>query len=129
MIATRAAINFDSAAVHKAEQDYNQLSLTPEQREMIEAAAKIYTQYLPLTEMAVRGFISFAMRDWQVEHKTDIKDTTKWAPQRQFDVAEEVSVLLEQRMARALADQNQKRLLAEAIAKAVALFKDNVHRL
>jgi ABC-type phosphate transport system ATPase subunit len=125
----RAAINFDSAAVRKAEQDYTQLSLTAEQRAMVEAAARIYTQCLPLTDMAVRGFISFAMRDWQVEHKTDIKDTVEWAPQRQFDVAEEVSVLLARRMARALADQNQKRTLEDAIAKAVALFKDNVHRL
>jgi hypothetical protein len=56
----------------KAEQDFSKLQLPPENRKNVTSFAQLYTRFLPISELAMKGFISMAMRDFQVQEKMDI---------------------------------------------------------
>ncbi len=67
------ALQFDKKAIEQYEKDYSRLNLKPTSKQYIDNFAKLYSRYLPISELAMKGFISFAMRDFQV--KTHIETT------------------------------------------------------
>ena len=60
---------FNKNQIEEVEKDFQKLNLNPVQRGMIAQAAQIYVKYLPISELAIKGFISFAMRDFQVQNR------------------------------------------------------------
>ncbi|MHA2252486.1 MAG: hypothetical protein ACXAD7_19125 [Candidatus Kariarchaeaceae archaeon] len=77
-------LNFDQKAVQQAEEDFKKIDLEPRQRETINAIAKMYKEVIGMSEMAMKGFISFAIRDWQVEAKLKIEDLDHMSNEEKF---------------------------------------------
>ena len=65
-------ILFDNSMIKQMEKDYSRTTLHKDQRNLVEQSAKVYVQYIPVSELAMRGFLSRAIAQWQEEHKKTI---------------------------------------------------------
>ena len=58
---------FQSSKIEEAENDYSRITLAPEQRGIVEGIANIMSQYVEISQVALRGFIWNAITKWQME--------------------------------------------------------------
>ena len=86
---------------------------------MITQAAQVYIKYLPISELAIKGFISFAMRDWQVQNKRDLATFLEWPPEEQVKTTWAISELLKERLTKLLVEPEQEPVLDKAIKEAI----------
>lgn len=63
MVSNSLKFEFDKRKVQDAEEEYKTLKLDPAQRGMVEAMSKFMTGFIPISEMAIKGFT------WKVMQK------------------------------------------------------------
>ena len=66
------SFGFDKEKVKKVENDFSKIELDPETRAVITPITQILTKYISMSELAMRGFLSYAMRDYQEEHQSKV---------------------------------------------------------
>jgi hypothetical protein len=110
---------FKKNEIDEAEKDFQKLTLNAIQRGMITAAAQIYVKYLPISELAIKGFISFAMRDYQVQNQIDLSTYLEWPPEEQAKTVWAIADLLKARLTKSLIEPEQEPILKKAITEAV----------
>jgi len=110
---------FNKNEIEEVEKNFQKLTLNAIQRGMIAQAAQIYVKYLPISELAIKGFISFAMRDWQVQNKVDLATYLEWPPEEQAKTVWAIADLLKVRLTKLLIESEQEPILEKAINEAV----------
>ncbi len=110
---------FKKNEIAQVEKDFQKVNLNEIQRGMIAQAAQVYIRYLPISEMAIKGFISFAMRDFQVQNKIDLATFLEWPPEEQVKTTWAISELLRQNLTKLLVKPEQEPTLDKAIKEAV----------
>ena len=113
--------------LEKAAKDYERLNLEPMQREKVVQLASLCVRYLPIKEIAMRGFISRALREWQVENKTDFKDTLGWSKNQQINLTKEVMDIMKRTMVKSLVKPEQEPALDAAINAAFNFLKEAIN--
>ncbi len=118
-------IEFKKDAVMKAEQDFSKLQLPPENRKNVTSFAQLYTQFLPISELAMKGFISMAMRDFQVQEKMDIMKIYQLPRETQDKWIQKMTAILQDKLEKVLLHPEQKAALRDAIKNA----QDFAHKM
>ncbi|NHI94850.1 MAG: hypothetical protein EAX96_20340 [Candidatus Lokiarchaeota archaeon] len=67
-------IQFHKEMIEKAESDYSKAIFHKDQKALVEPMAKAFIKYLPLSELAMRGFLSRAVSKWQKEHNKSLEE-------------------------------------------------------
>jgi DNA primase large subunit len=63
---------FNQSAIKDAEKIFNEVKYEGKQRDEVKGVAKLLSQYIAVSELALRGFITMAIRDYQEVNKTKI---------------------------------------------------------
>ena len=66
---SRELIGFKEKDLSDAEDFYNQLHVTKEQRRKVRLVSKLATNFIPISEHAMCGFAFMAIRDYQIDNK------------------------------------------------------------
>ncbi|MHA2271195.1 MAG: hypothetical protein ACXACI_04985 [Candidatus Hodarchaeales archaeon] len=116
-------LEFCEQSIAKTEQDFSMVTLSPEGRQQITQAAWLYQKYLPLSEMAIKGFLAFAMRDFQMQMQFDLKDFFSLPRAKQATYSEMIGKLFYERVSKVLVKPEQKNILKQAVHEAVEFGK------
>ena len=122
-------LEFKKVEIEKVEKDYEKLQLTSEQRELISQSAKLYLKYIPVSEMAIKGFISRAMREWQIQNKIDMKETLAWPLEKQIRLTSEVIAIMKEMMTKILIKSEMEPALDAAFNEVFNFAKENLSQM
>ena len=114
-------IEFNQKLINESERDYSQLKLAPNQRALIEQAAKLYTQYFNISEMAMRGFIARAIKQWQIDNKKVLDDIYSSSGEEQVKMTRELANVLKTVLVKIIIKPEQVPLLEQVIDEAVEM--------
>ncbi|OLS12217.1 MAG: hypothetical protein RBG13Loki_4159, partial [Promethearchaeota archaeon CR_4] len=106
------------SAIQQAEKDYSKLTLTPEIKRDVEAFAIIFGRYIPMSELALRGFIHLALRDFQMQTHVDIRQFASLAPSEREKFTEFFENLIYEKISKVLQREDQKQQLRAAVREA-----------
>ncbi|MHA1203313.1 MAG: hypothetical protein ACTSQ4_12450 [Candidatus Heimdallarchaeaceae archaeon] len=67
-------LKFDQSEIEKVERDFSKLQLHPVQRGMVDSMAQIMMAFLPISNMAIRGFTWKVMQNWQTRNQRTMED-------------------------------------------------------
>lgn len=70
-------LEFNKKIVDEVASQYQKVSLDPKYRALLENIASIMQHNLGMSELAVRGFISQSIVEWQTRHKKEINSVLK----------------------------------------------------
>jgi hypothetical protein len=112
-------LEFKKEAVSKAEQDYTKLQLTPEAKKIIAGAAQVYAKFLPISELALKGFIAMALRDFQVQEKVDAATIPQLPKEKRDRYNQMIAKILLAKLEKVLVRPGQKALLKEGFEKSL----------
>ncbi|NHI94247.1 MAG: hypothetical protein EAX96_17275 [Candidatus Lokiarchaeota archaeon] len=118
---------FVKGEIERAAKDYEKITLAQEQRDKVVQIARILNRYLPIPEMAMKGFISRAIRDWQVEKKTNFKETISWSQNRQVNLTKEIFDIMKSTLTKSLVKPEQEPALNKALNDALEFLKEIIH--
>ncbi|MFW9970165.1 MAG: hypothetical protein ACFFDF_08190 [Candidatus Odinarchaeota archaeon] len=117
---------FKSSSIEQAEAYYQNIHINPEQKEKINSFAQILSQYLPISERALMGFLWRVLLNIQKKYHIDFAEEGK---RRDVSLAErmgaiqEIFTMLKEELTRILISQEQEPLLDKAIGKAINFYK------
>ena len=112
-------VDIKEKEINIVEKDFKKITLSPIQKGMIDQAAQLYEKYLPIPLRAIRGFISLAIRDYQVQNKIDLASYLEWSPEEQVKIAWGIANSFKERLCKILVDKKQEPLLDKVIKEAV----------
>jgi len=120
-------LRFDQAKVTQVENDYKKLTISQDQRQLIDQIAQMMQNFLPLSLMAIRGNTWYTIKEWQQKHKMSISEIAQMEPRKRFELAKDLFVLGKERMIHMLADpEEQKGILDEVYEKAWKTYEQYV---
>lgn len=111
-------LDFEKKAVEKAERDFMKLELTPEHVASINLSSGMFEKALGLKSIAVKGFISYAVRDWQYESQLKLEDLDDLPMEIQMQHRRRISDFLLEYLVQ-IVPPGQKSLLLDIIQKAL----------
>lgn len=119
------AFEFDQDIVKEVETKYANIDITPFQKKTVDMIASVHSKFLGLTELAVKGFISFTIREWQKEAKMKMEDLYKLNIQIQKDASKRMSTIFYEKLTKIVPDhQHQK--LQESVNKGYEIMIDRM---
>jgi hypothetical protein len=113
-----STLEFRQEAVSQAEKDFSKLHLSPEQKQGIAGFAQLYAKFLPMSELAIKGFIAMTMRDFQVQEKIDAAAIQQFPREKREMYVKKMSKILQEKLEKVLRHPEQKIALQEAVRKA-----------
>ena len=115
---------FKPKSVKEAEEDYNKFHASSDQKNIIVAIGKLISQYIPLPEKAIRGFIWRTIREWQVTYKKDIGELSTMSSDDRVNAVLQIIEIFETTMKRILIDKEQEPALEEAMKKTLDMYNE-----
>ena len=111
-------LEFRKESISQAEKDFSKLQLTPELKQAVAGSAQIYAQFIPMSQLAIKGFIAMTMRDFQVQEKLDTATIYKFPKEKRERYVQIMENMLQDKLEKVLRNPDQKMALREAIKKA-----------
>ncbi len=111
-------IEFKTEAVLEVERDFSKLQLIPVAKQVVAASAQLYAKFLPISELAMKGFIAMAMRDFQIQEKVDASILNQFPKEKMLEYMQKMEDILRGKLEKVLLRPEQKPKLREAIQKA-----------
>ncbi|OLS14748.1 MAG: hypothetical protein RBG13Loki_1618 [Promethearchaeota archaeon CR_4] len=111
-------LEFRKEAVLEVERDFSKLQLPPDTKQGIAGAAQIYAKFLPMSELAIKGFIAMSMRDFQVQEKVDATTLNKLPKEQRERYVKIIERILQDKLEKVLLRPEQRTVLQEAVKKA-----------
>ncbi len=100
------------------EKDYSRANLHEDQRALLEPVGKLFTQHLPMSELAIRGFMGRAVGRWQEDHHRTLSEIHTAPTAEKHKVLDEImNGYLVDIMTKIVVKPEQVPLLKEAISK------------
>ena len=119
-------LKFKDKFIKEAEDHYRTAHIDDQQKGFVDAFAKMFHQALPISELSIKGFMWYSIKDYQMKHKVDLRDIVNLDPQARFKVGLEVSEYFKNKLKSILRDPSQESLLDEAMDKVVKLYKQKI---
>jgi hypothetical protein len=95
-------MEFREAAVQDAINLYKSLETTTEQHNILKALSEQLAKFIPMSELAIRGYGLQAMRDWQVANNRPGADISSMTPAQRLEAMAEILGYLAKRFKRTL---------------------------
>ncbi len=115
-------IEFITEEVSKIEKDFKKLNIiewSESQRQILNYASQMYASVLPLSPLACKGFISLAMRDYQIKKQFDFKDYPSLSPDKQNEVNLETKDLIIMKLGTVLKNPDDISLVEKCVDDAI----------
>ena len=119
-------MEFEAASIMQAEEEYKNLSVSEDQKEKVDAFARVLNQFIPISERALKGFLWRASQEYQVKHHVKLaegKEQMNPTLVQRLQVVTEMFSILKKDLTRILVSKEQEPLLDEAINKATEYYK------
>ncbi|MFX1274842.1 MAG: hypothetical protein ACFFBP_14660 [Promethearchaeota archaeon] len=114
---------FNKKIIKEAENDFKKINLTKIARENLDQTAQIFAQYLPISEMALKGFILYCMQEYQVKNKIDLSSFYDSTPEEKKKIIGSMAELLQARLTKLLIKPEQKPILDNAFNEVIKFLK------
>lgn len=118
-----SGVKFDQKAITDAEEAYKKIEMAPEQKEIVEGIAKILCKFVPVTEMSMKGFISFVFRDYQLKEKTHVASISSMTPAERVSTVTTLFRMLKDRLNKVLWNKTDEEKISDAVDKALDFYK------
>lgn len=117
---------FDKAKVEEIQKKYADVQLDDFQNEFLTKIAELLSKSIPLSKMALKGFMIFSYRDWQNKHNTFFSDINKPSIplEEKLKISEEINAILLEKLTSVLKDEKYKEKLIEGLQKKHMMLKD-----
>ncbi len=120
--------DFDTAAMGQAEEMYSHAKLDPNQRKLLEGMAKIIVQYVPVNELAIRGFCLMAAATWQKRYSRTVASLAEGSPQERLGAAKELAAELTLKLKQVLHSRGtvKEKLIDDAMKRVMEVYSQLV---
>lgn len=116
--------SFKPKALRKAEQYFKNVHMTQEQHEIFLDIIQLFTKYIPLGEMAVKGLGWRAISKWQLEHKRDLLGLENETPEMRIKSMDQLFEIVKSELIVILEDPEQQPLISQAIIEMMKHYKE-----
>jgi len=110
------------AKLFSTEENYKRLHITPEQRLFIEDLANMLIEFLPIKEMAMRGFIIRAAKNWQLKNRKQVSESMNWGRKEKLNFGMELMSAIFTELTRTLVQPEQEQELEMVLAEAIEMY-------
>ena len=117
-------LKFDQKAIQDADEYYKKIHFKDNQKQIMDLVMSFISQFIPIPERALRGFMWQNLKNWQVENHKDLSYIAEASPNERLQIAIEILESFKVMLTRILIDEEQEPLLNEAIIKATNYYKE-----
>jgi hypothetical protein len=117
---------FKSSSIEQAEEYYQTVHINAEQRKKITSFALILSQYLPILERTLMGFLWRVLLNIQKKYHIDFAEEGKSKDvslDERMGAIQEIFTMLKEELTRILISQEQEPILEDAIGNAINFYK------
>jgi len=114
---------FQQEGIDQAINDVNRLVFKPEQKVIVENFAKIINSFVPVNELALKGFINNVIIEWQKETNEKVSSIAEWEPTKRLESVRDMFMKLYRDLAGILKHKNESGKLEAAIKEAFEFYK------
>ena len=104
------ALQFSKAGLEEIESEFKNVEIIPEVREVLNGVAEILAKCVPISELALRGFILFSLKGAQQDLKVKVKDMKTMEPKIKRAFIKTVFGNIENRLAKILQDKSAENM-------------------
>ena len=119
-------IDFKEKDLSDAEDFYNQLQVTREQRRKVRLVSKLATNFIPISEHAMCGFAFMAIRDFQIDNKIAMTEYENLPAEAKLEMFSDLLKRIRERLLRAIVKPEQTSVLDNAIKETFNFYKNNL---
>ena len=110
------------AKVFSTEENYKRLHITPEQRQFIDDLATLLIEVVPMKEMAMRGFIIRAAKNWQMKNRKQVSESVNWGNEKKLEFGVDLMSAVFTELTRMLVKPEREYEVEMALAKAIEMY-------
>ncbi|MFX0071554.1 MAG: hypothetical protein ACFFAO_10735 [Candidatus Hermodarchaeota archaeon] len=117
---------FNISKVEEVQQQYKNVKVDAMQKGMATAMAKLLSNYIPLNDRTLRGFIFLSFLEWQQKSKAFLADMNKpeIPIERKFEITDEINDILLHKLTRVLINEKDRNVLENGIAEGTKILRD-----
>jgi len=115
-------IMFIESKVREAEDIYRNVDITRSQRKIIEVLAAKLHEYVPMKEIAIRGFALKATREWQLANRELAASLENLTTKERMKFMKEVLNIMKGSLSRCLIDPKEKNKIDEGIEATLQFY-------
>ena len=112
------------AKVFSTEENYKRLHITPDQRQFIDNLAKLLVRVVSMKEMAMRGFIIRAAKNWQMKNRKQVSESETWGKEKKLAFGIELMSAIFLELTRTLVKPEQEYEVEMALAQAIEMYNE-----
>lgn len=110
------------AKAFSTEENYKKLYITPDQRLFIDNLARLLIAFLPMKDMAMRGFIIRAAKNWQMKSRKQVSESANWGREQKLKFGIELMSSVFTELTRTLVKPEQEYELEMVLAEAIEMY-------
>jgi hypothetical protein len=110
------------AKLFSNKENYKRLHITSEQRHFIDDLARMLIAFLPMKEMAMRGFIIRAATNWQMKNRKRVSESANWGSKEKLNFGMELMSTIFTELTRTLVQPEQECELELVLAEAIEMY-------
>ena len=114
--------HFHQKDVEAAEKIYLQVKLDPVPRNIVTSFGKFIHEFIPMNELAIRGFALMAIKKWQIEHKQEVSEIMTMSVESRIVNVREMIVFLEEKLSKTLINQAHAPKVQDALQKFIKSY-------
>ena len=116
-------IKFKTNLIKEAEDYYETIHASPEQKDKAKGFSKVISKHLPLTERAVMGFFWRVIREYQMERHMASSEAKNLSKTERIQGLKEILDLLRKALTKILVKEDQVPMLDAAFDEIVKEYK------
>ena len=120
------SFTFDKIELEKVERSYSEVNMSDIQKQTTRTVAAIHARNLGISEVTTRGFINFAISDWQKESHLLAEEYYKLAKEEQAEALSRIAEFFYERVSRIVPKTQHyrlKRSIMEAHREMMKIYK------
>ena len=117
---------FDNRQVDQIEQQFKNVKVDAMQKGMASAMANLLSNFIPLHQRALRGFIFYSFQEWQQNSKAFLADmnNAEVSLEAKFNITDEINAILLDKLTRVLIDEKDKPVLENGINEGTKMLRN-----
>ncbi len=112
--------------VRQEEEEFEKIILSPEQKQNVVAMASLLATKLPISELALRGFIWKAIKKYQIINREYMKDGERLTPEMKIQKTYEIAMEVRNNLVKILERSQDASIVDEALQEAMKLYKEKM---
>ena len=117
---------FDAVKVKEAEADYGKLKLTQQQKENVTVMAKLLAGSIPISELALRGFIWKAISKFQKENQTYLEQGSDYTIEDKIKKTYAIAMEVRNNLVKILKRSTDVSEIDRALQEVMKFYKENL---